>query len=331
MLFKTLKSIAFIMMLPFVMMASNTEFSTDVTLEVTPEGEVVAMYENSWTHPGGINQNYLDFAHTQRTWNNIQLEPGAYDWSIELRRNNGKRGKVNLDIKLKYQNGSTVKILDRKLSSDRGHNGSVTLHDYKSQSSGSPAGYSKIKVHIGRAGANTNCNYKIRLTKTGPPDQNPPTPYPGGTYGNNNNNTSGSNSGNYGNNNNNNNNSGNSGNYSNNNNNNGGCTYSELGKGKGTVYSNTRGKVVSKKKACKKRARVVVKKKGGKARTLVHIYKTRNKNQTGTHVETLEYAPGSAGGVKSYYVDNADGYFIRVEMKNKSATKKFKYEVKITQ
>ena len=162
------------------------------------------------------------------------------------------------------------------------------------------------------------------MTKTGPPTQNPPTPYPGGINGNNNTNSSGSNTG-YNNNNNN-----NSGSYGNNNNN-GGCTYTELGKGNGTVYSNTRGKVVSKKKACKDRARVIVRKKGGKARTLVHIYKTRNKNQTGTHVKTLEYAPGTAGGLKSYYVDNAEGYFIRVEIKNKSAAKKFKYDVKITQ
>jgi len=306
-MFKLLKTIAIALLLPFFATASSHPSS--VVLTVDAQGNILDVYNASWTHNGNINQNYLDFAHTQRTWNNIDLEPGTYTWRVELQRNNGKKGKANFDIKIKYANGRNDHPVNRKLETSRNHSGTFGLPDYRSQSSGT-AGYGRVKVHIGRAAANTNCNYKITLTKTGgvsgPPTPVPPTP-PNSYNGNN----------------------GNSGNGGGGNN--GGCTYTKLGEKNGRVVGNTVGKLKSTKKACKSSARVAVTKTGGKARTTMLVYKSSTRNGVGQLVDSVEFPNGRSKSTKYINVPNADGYFIRLELKNRSAGNTFSYRAKITQ
>jgi len=303
-MFKLVKIAALAFLLPLVAAASTTS-PNSIVLTVDANGNILDMYNTSWTHNGNINQNYLDFAHTQRTWNDIDLEPGTYTWRVDLRRNNGKRGKANFDIKVKYANGRKDHPVNKKLETSRNHSGTFGLPDYRSQSSGT-AGYGRVKIHIGRAAANTNCNYKITLTKTGgvsgPPTPVPPTPPNSNSYGSNNSNSS-----------------------------NGGCTYTKLGEKSGRVIGNTLGKLKSTKKACKSSAKVAVTKTGGKARTTMMVYKSASRNGTGTLVDSVEFPNGRARTTKYITVPNANGYFIRVELKNRSAANTFSYKAKITQ
>lgn len=315
MLIKLFKSSLLALLFPLLATAAGVTNPHSVVLTVNGAGEILAVYNSSWSNPGNLSQNYLDFAHTQKTWNNVDLEPGEYQWEVQCQRRNNKRGKVNFDIKVKYQNGSTEHPVNVSLESDRTSRNTFGLPDYKSKSSGSPAGYGRVKIHIGRRGANTNCNYNIVLTKIGdPPVIDPPTPP---VYGNSTSGSSGSGSGSYGN---------------NNNSSNGGCTYSKLGgKNSGNVVFNTLGKVKSTKKACKNTVVAKVTKTGGKARTTMMVYKSTTANGTGTLVDSVEFPNGKSKSTKEITVHNADGYFIRIELKNRSAGNTFKYSASITQ
>lgn len=316
-LFKTLLIALFV---PMTLFANSTPES--VVLTVTPQGEIVDMYATSWTN-GNINQFYLDFAHTQKVFNDIELEPGRYKWEVQLRRNNGKKGKMNFDVKAKYQNGSNDLLVDRKLDTNRAHSGYLNLSDYRSKSSGSAsAGYGMLKIHVGRVAANTNCNYKITLTKVGGSTTNPPTTPPG--YVPNPPTTPPSNSPN-------------PPTTPPNNSPNppttppDNCNNPEMAKKSGNVVSNTRGKLVTSKKACKDNVTVKVKKTGGKAHTIVTVYKSTNKNGNGQLVGTMQFARNCSAKEETIRVNNAKGYFIRVEIKNKSAINSFKYDAKILQ
>ncbi len=120
-------------------------------------------YRTSWT-TGPLSTRYLDFAHTTHT-DEVVLEPGRYKWTLVTQRRNGKEGRVNFDIKQLYKNAQNEIILNKpRTTSGRTTTGTFTLSDYKSRTSGT-AGYSKIKVHIGRADIDTNVNYKITITK----------------------------------------------------------------------------------------------------------------------------------------------------------------------
>ena len=316
MLIKLFKSTVFALLIPLLAMATgSTVPPNSVVLTVNGNGDILTMYNSSWSNPGSLNQNYLDFAHTQKTWNNIDLEPGTYKWTVQLQRRNNKQGKVNFDVKVKYMNGSTEQPVNVKLESNRTSSNTFGLPDYKSKSSGSAAGYGRVKVHIGRNGANTNCNYNIVLTKVGdPPVIDPPTPpaYPGITTGSGNG-ISGT--------------SGTSGSTSSNS----GCTYSSLGSKSGNVIFNTLGKIKSSKKACKNLVTAKVTKTGGKARTTMMVYKSSSRNGTGTLVQSVEFPKGSSKYTKEIRVNNANGKFIRIELKNRSAGKTFKYKAYITQ
>ena len=240
--------------IPMFSFSFNAPVPQSVTFSCNANGEILdVVYSTSWTN-GNINQFYLDFAHTQKTFNDITLEPGQYQWTVQTIKRNNKKGKVNFDITNTFQNGSSSKVVDKRFSPGRTDNGSFNVVDYKSQSGGSSAGYGKIKVHIGRAGANTNVNYKITLTKTSGGNGNTSVSATSGSG-------NGSNSGN--------------GNNSN-------CNYTTLGSKSGNVLGNTVGKYTSTKKACQNSVTVRVNKTGGKARTTVLVYASSTKNGTGT-------------------------------------------------
>ncbi len=251
----------------------------------------VLLEATTWTS-GDINQFYLDFAHTQHNFDDIRLDVGSYSWKLETIKKNNKHGKVNLDIYVKFQNGSNDKKVDRQFSPGRTDNGSLVVEDYKSQSGGQPVGFGMVKVHIGRADANTNVNYKITLTKTG----NHTSHTPGYGYG-----GSG---------------------FSNNNNND--CNYSDLGSKTGNVIGNTVGKYSSDKKACKNAATVRVTKTGGSARTTILVYKSSTANGTGSLIKSDEFPNGNNNGTKTLNLTGINNKFIRVELKNRSATNQFK-------
>ena len=303
-----LNTIALLMMIPLFTMATPTNTQEVIELTVSPEGHILQQTTTTWTN-GNINQFYLDFAHTQRTFNNIQLVPGNYRWDVQLRMNNGKKGKFNFDVYGKFQTGSNSTLVDRKLETNRNHTGTFSVSDYKSRSSGAQAGYGKVKVHVGRAGINTNCNYKITLTRTGGS---------AGYNANAGNNNGGNNNG-----------YGNSGN--NNNADTGGCLKTNIGSKTGTVYGNTRGKLISTEKACKNTATVKVRKTGGKARTTVLVYKSTQANGLGTLVDSKEFARNCSNRTETIRVPNANGYFIRVEIKGRSAARSLSYSASITQ
>ena len=111
----------------------------------------------------------------------------------------------------------------------------------------------------------------------------------------------------------------------------GNCSYTSLGSKSGNVVGNTRGKFVSTKKACKNTASVTVTKTGGKARTTITVYATSTKNGQGTLKASDEFAAGSGGSPKTFNISGVNGKFIRVELKNRSATKTFKWRVTATQ
>lgn len=278
--------------------ASNNPVAETVTLTLNEAGEIIeAVERTSWTN-GDINQFYLDNTHTQKTFNDIRLKPGRYSWTLRTIKRNNKPGKVNLDISVKYQNGSKRKKVDRKLSPDRTDTGSFTIEDYKSQSSGSQAGYGMVKVHIGRAAHNTNVRYKITLNRTGGSSGS-------GTIGSSGTSSSGSSSNN--------------------------CNYTTLGSKSGNVVGNTVGKYTSTKKACKNTAKVKVNKTGGRARTTILVYVSSTKNGTGTLKQSYEFPNGNRNSSKTINVSGCNGKFVRVEVKNRSAANTFKYNLRITQ
>ena len=118
--------------------------------------------QDSWDNPGSINNNYLDFAHTQKTFNDIRLNPGVYEWELKTQKNNNKPGKVNFDIKVLRSGSNGTKAVDKKLYPGRTDKGRFTVTRYTTNAS-----YGKVKVHIGRAAYNTNVNYDIKLRKVG--------------------------------------------------------------------------------------------------------------------------------------------------------------------
>jgi len=91
------------------------------------------------------------------------------------------------------------------------------------------------------------------------------------------------------------------------------------------------GKIKSTKKACKNIVKAKVTKTGGKARTTMMVYKSSTKNGVGTLVDSVEFPKGSSKTTKEITVTNANDYFIRIELKNRSAGKQFKYKAWINQ
>ncbi len=120
---------------------------------------------NGW-HSGQMHRSTLDGLKTQKTWNNIELQAGTYRWELETRSNKGKKGKVNLDIEVKFSSGPNSHPVNERVTPSSVRSGTFLIQDYMYRSGGG-AGYGKIKIHIGRAGINTNCDYKITLTRIG--------------------------------------------------------------------------------------------------------------------------------------------------------------------
>ena len=269
---------------------------------------VSSSHPTTWTN-GDINQFYLDFAHTQKSFDDIKLDVGTYSYSVETIKRNNQSGKLNFDITVKYQNGSDDKKVDQKFSPGTTKTGSFVIEDYKSQSGGAPCGYGMLKVKVGRADHNTNLNYKITLTKTSSAG-------------------SSSSNGNYvgGNRN------GSNGTINNNNNNtNNDCNYSDLGDKTGNVIGNTVGKYTSTKKACKNTATVRVNKTDGQARTTILVYASNTANGQGTLIKSDEFPNGKGTGSKTLDLTGVNNKFITVELKNRSAAHQFKYNLSITQ
>jgi len=240
--------------------------------------------QTTWNNPGNINNNYLDFAHTQKTWNDIQLMPGVYEWELRTIKNNNKPGKVNLDITVLKSGSSGSKRVDKKLSPGRVDKGQFSVTRYRTNSS-----YGKVKVHIGRAAYNTNVNYEIKLRRVGALpahlDQSASS-----------------------------------------------CNYSNLGSKKGNVIGNTVGTFKATKVACKNSVDVRVKKTDGKARTTILVYKAHSKNGNYTLAGSKEFPNGKQKNYsKVITVPNANGKWIKVEVKNRSAANSFKYNLDITQ
>lgn len=249
----------------------------------------------SWTS-GSLMSFYLDFAHTQKTFNNISLAPGRYKYTLQTKARNNKPGKVNFDVHVVYASGSPQKKVDIVANPTGVRTGYLNIDDYRSQSGGSNAGYGKVKVHIGRVAHNTNVNYKITLTKVGA--------LPGGTSG-----SGGGTGGTTG----------------------APCTYSSLGSKTGNVVGNTVGKYTSTKKICKNQATVRVVKTGGKARTTILVYTRNSPNGPKQLVQSQEFPNGRAKGSKTIRINNRKGKFVHVEVKNRSAANTFQYNLSITQ
>ncbi len=297
---KYLKTIILALLIPFF---GYAEVANTVVLTTNVHGEIVDVAPTSWTN-GNINQFYLDFAHTQKTFNNISLEAGTYRYTLRTIMRNNKPGRVNLDITVKFANGGNVKKVDRQYAPGRTDSGTFTVEDYKSQSGGANAGYGKVKVHIGRAAHNTNVNYKITLTKVG-----------GSSGGSGSSGTMSSGSGNG--------NSGGSGGSP--------CNYTSLGSKTGNVIGNTVGTYKSTKKACKNTATVSVVKTSGKARTTILVYAASSRNGNYVLKGSKEFPNGKKKSTKTVSVSGVNGKFIKVEVKNRSAANTFGYRLNIRQ
>ena len=263
---------------------------------------VSSSHPTTWTN-GELSQFYLDMTTTQKTFNDIRLDVGTYNYTIETSKRNNQPGKINLDITVKFQDGSHEKKVDQQYSPGTTRSGVFTIEDFKSQSSGSPAGYGMIKVHLGRADHNTNLNYKITINKTGGINNS------GNNLGSRGENVPTLNSGN----------------------NNADCNYSDLGSKSGNVIGNTVGKYKSDKKACKNAASVTVTKTDGSARTTILVYASNDENTRGSLVASDEFANGNSTGSKTIPLTGVKNKFITVELNNRSATNKFKYDLSISQ
>lgn len=160
-------NLLFILMLtPFIGQSENLN-ENNITLTVNTDGEVIAVdYAASSWNSGELHNNYLDFAHTQKTFKDIKLKTGKYEYSLTTEKRNNKQGKVNLSITAMYKGGSNSEDVSKKCSPGRTDKGQFILSDFQSKTSGT-AGYGKVKIHIGRAGANTNVWYKITLARIG--------------------------------------------------------------------------------------------------------------------------------------------------------------------
>ncbi len=269
---------AFLLLSLFTISLNATNPVDEITLTVNSAGEIIAVAPNNWT-TGSLNSHYLDFAHTQKTFNDIELNPGQYSYKVQTKERNSKKGKMNFTLTVKYKNSSNHAAASIKCNSTGTKTGSFVIEDFHSRSNQPNAGYGKVKVHVGRAGANTNLNYKITLTRTGGSS----------------------------------------------------CDYTSLGSKNGTVVGNTKGTFKSSKKACKNNATVKVKKTGGKARTTVLVYAANTKNGAGTLKDSYEFPNGNSKSTKTFNISGVNGKFIRVELKNRSATNRFKYTVTATQ
>ncbi len=264
--------------------ASNSPVAPQsITITTNGEGEIVdlvALPPQTW-NSGSLNTHYLDFAHTQKSFDNIQLSPGVYRWEARTKARNNKKGKMNIDIIAKFQGSSNSTLVNKKANPTGVLKGNITIHDFKSKSgSGSLAGFGKVKVHVGRAGSNTNLLYKITLTRTGDIP----------------------------------------------------CTVTNIGSKRGTIVGNTLAKLKSTQAACKDSVRVKIEKTGGKAKTMVYVYTSNTKNGSGTLAKTYEFRKGSSNGEMNIMLrSGTKGKFIRVEMKNRSATNTFKYKLNIVQ
>lgn len=110
------------------------------------------------------------------------------------------------------------------------------------------------------------------------------------------------------------------------------CTYTNLGNKTGNVIGNTVGSYTANKKACKNRATVTVTKTGGKARTTILVYTRPTRNGPKQLVPgTVEFPKNSGNSSRTITVNNANQKYIHVEVKNRSATKQFRYNLRITQ
>ena len=256
----------------------------------------------TWTN-GDMNQFYLDFAHTQKTFDDLQLAVGTYSYTVQTNKRNNQPGRVNFDITVLYQNGANDKKVDKQFAPGTTQSGTFTIEDYKSQSGGTPAGYGQIKVHIGRADHNTNVNYQIVITRQ---NNIPVVPAGSGGKGSGNVNLSQIN-------------------------NSDNCNYSDLGSKNGNVLGNTVGNYTSDKKACKSNASVVVNKTDGSARTTVLVYASDDSTGQGTLIASDEFPNGQETGSKTIPLTGVKNKFIKVELKNRSATNQFKYSLNINQ
>jgi len=196
---------------------------------------------------------------------------------------------------VKYSNGSSAQRVNDVINPGSTKSGVFNVDDFRTN--GQPAGYGMIKVHIGRRAANTNVNYSINIQRIGNlPGQGSAGDGGGGGAGTN-------------------------------------CTYTTLGTKTGNVIGNTVGNYTATKKACKNRATVTVRKTGGKARTTILVYTRPTKNGPKTLVPggSKEFAKNSRNGTQIIHVNNANQKYIHVEVKNRSAAKQFKYNLRITQ
>lgn len=142
---------------------ATENYLEEITLLVDGNGELVAPAPESWS-TGSLLTMYLDYAHTQKTFNNISLKPGTYTYKVTTRKRNNKQGKVNFSIQAMYKGGSNGPVVSKRYDPGTTNTGQIVLSDYNSKTSGA-AGYGKFKVHIGRAGANTNVYYQITLVR----------------------------------------------------------------------------------------------------------------------------------------------------------------------
>ena len=97
------------------------------------------------------------------------------------------------------------------------------------------------------------------------------------------------------------------------------------------MVGNTRGKYVSTRRACKNNISVTVTKTGGKAKTTVTVYLSDTKGGQGTYKDSYQFSSGNGGSPKTFRLSGANGKYVRVEIKNNSATKSFKWRVSATQ
>lgn len=139
-----------------------------ITITVDGEGNILDVFAPSTWTTGSLNSHYLDFAHTQKTFNNLELKPGRYKYTVQTKARNSKKGKMNFSLYIKYKSSANVCKVDKLKCSPTGtKTGTFTLDDFHSRANQANAGYGKVKINVGRAGANTNVNYKITLTRQG--------------------------------------------------------------------------------------------------------------------------------------------------------------------
>ncbi len=155
----------------------NTKYTIPIFMTALLLSAVAFAYPQNW-NSGKLSERKLNSTHFAKNWQ-VKLKPGRYKWQVRTVSNKNRKGKINFYIMVDYAGDKVICArLPVKLKPGKTNHGILTIADFNYYKNKPSKGWGKAKVHIGRAGLNTNVNYRITLTRLDPFDVINQTPDP---------------------------------------------------------------------------------------------------------------------------------------------------------